>query len=186
MCLIENCESYVAFLTDLNNYKMNGRRIFQETMNTPDHLNFSDRMKGTYPVGPAHGVPSHAREALFYARRRKHDRISRREGLQGLSIAWAAQNAKTSGEFQAKLAELRSVSPTAAEYLNDIPHDAWALYPDALLVALFGHRTSNLVESANSKYLHALALNAHSELRKPGAPLPQCFSTPCMGCRLYY
>ena len=160
LCLAENSETYTRFLTDLNNFKLDGERIFQVVMNSVDHINFSDRLKGI-PI---------AQHAVFPAMRAKHcfkhiiRNMCASKDVKGFtvgaqSLAWAAQSAVTEADFRGRVSELQKMSPTAANYLLAIPHNAWALYPDAMLNPLYGHRTSNLVECANSKYLSARQLS---------------------------
>ena len=46
--------------------------------------------------------------------------------------------------------EINSISLDGYRYINNIPHDTWALY--AFPYSRFGHITSNIVESLNSKF----------------------------------
>ena len=66
---------------------------------------------------------------------------------------WKIQSAETQREFDEALDDLEAKSRSAAVYLRNLDPPTWALYPDAKKLSLFGHRTSNHVESQNSKFL---------------------------------
>lgn len=65
------------------------------------------------------------------------------------SEVWALRGSATKELFEKKLAALSRKSPRAADYLSKVPVFKWVLY--AVNVALYGHRTSNRVESENSR-----------------------------------
>jgi hypothetical protein len=64
---------------------------------------------------------------------------------------WKLRDSQTKELFEKRLAALRGRSPKAADYLSKVPLFKWALY--AVSAALYGHRTSNRVESENSRLL---------------------------------
>ena len=71
---------------------------------------------------------------------------------------WAVQAAPNSAEYEALLTKISEYNPAAAQYLRDIGGD-WALHTHVQhKVALHGHRTSNCIESENSRYLEAREL----------------------------
>lgn len=74
------------------------------------------------------------------------------------SFLWKVRNSKTKVEFDQNMELLKMINIKAAAYLEAIPggHDSWTLYRNIeKKIPLFGHATSNVIESENSRYLPA-------------------------------
>ena len=141
-------------------YTVLSDQVIKLAMDRVDHINISDRGKG---------IPS-AQNAIFPLMRAKYcfkhiignmcaDTSIKGFAVPAQALAWRVQGALTEADFNLRMASLRDACPQAATFLERIPHvRTWALYPDALSTSLHGHRTSNLVESANSRTLVARCL----------------------------
>lgn len=67
-------------------------------------------------------------------------------------LFWELQGATTSASFDSVLLRMRQCSPVAADHFAGLPAGEWAFYAlDAKGKILVGHRTSNIVESSNSR-----------------------------------
>ena len=79
-----------------------------------------------------------------------------------VGMLWKLQGAISEHEYNTSLAELKLKYDKVGEYLENISggRAAWALYPSIVEnVPLFGHRTSNTIESENSRWLDVRHLN---------------------------
>ena len=73
---------------------------------------------------------------------------------------WAIQDAATEAEYNAAMEDLKKTSPTAYEYLKRKTPQKWCKWPFMKSLSMFGHRTSNFVESGNSMILEARNMSA--------------------------
>jgi hypothetical protein len=154
LCLAETQLTYETFFTNLNSFYLDEEFIFQVIMNKDTHVNISDRFKGI-PAAQAKQYPNMRSKNCF-----KHmvPNMIADKGVKDFlrpaqSFAWKAQGATTKAGFELAMKDLKKVSPTAFAYLTKLDPKQWALHPDAMGQPLHGHRTSNLIESTNSKFL---------------------------------
>jgi hypothetical protein len=164
MCNTENEECYTRFFEDLKSFKLGDRFVVYEALNRDTHAQLSDRHKGIpgaqqtcFPLMRSkacgkHMVPNACKAAGDFSDAKSQGKF------------WGAISATSKLRHDQCMDELLELAPKAHAYFSAIPAKDWALYPDAFTLAMHGHRTSNLIAGANSKYCAARALNPLSAL----------------------
>ena len=134
------------------------RRSLSEILSEPSFAHISDRDKGSMSAVPS-VFPMSSQVHCF-----KHivANINNTRNIPNVGHRvgdlWAVQAARNTTEYEARLAQLSQHNAAAAQYLQDIPGRCikWALHKHVERnVPLHGHRTSNCIESENSRYLEA-------------------------------
>lgn len=145
----ESKENYIWFFDKISNCL--GDEI-PKKLKEEQHVHYSDRDKGLTPA-QEQAFPDTIKMFCF-----KHIYGNIQTVVGGCQHIewrfWDIQKSKSEAEFKDKMNDLEDVKPKAAEYLSNIPVEDWALYPHINSgSSLYGHRTSNLIESENSTYL---------------------------------
>ena len=81
-----------------------------------------------------------------------------------VDLMWAAQGARTKGEFDRVMRVIARKDKNIHKYLmrDTCPPEKWAHYASLKAgISTFGHRTSNIVESANGAWIGQRALHPY-------------------------
>ena len=121
-----------------------GQSILQAWLDHPDHVQFSDQMKG---ISVTH-CQTYGRAQKMYCT--FHLLKNAKGKFRSSDFIWNIQKCPTQREYAEKLADFEKVSPVAGNCLGAISPKNWCLWPHVNIHALHGHRTSNYVESCSS------------------------------------
>jgi hypothetical protein len=147
---IEDSENYMEFGHTIKSVCSPAQ---QSWLNDPTHAMFSDRHKGLPSFTSMFGARSVPCARHLLQNTRTH--VKRGSSKFADKDFWAVVKALDAEEYNNKLEALRCLSPEAAVYLEE-QSEEWAYHRLANAgVTLFGHSTSNIVESDNWRKLPA-------------------------------
>ena len=112
---------------------------------------FCDRHKGIIASSVQLGLKTMFCTRNIIGKMRDAKTIKLRIDQEG--IIWRIQKSQTREEYENALIRLREVNTSAAEYIESIDPAHWALYPHVSNTPLYGWRTTNFVESEQSRSL---------------------------------
>lgn len=133
----ENVAQYRGFFMDLNDQQVDdlptaicsgGTLKMCEWLDSTEHILISDKDEGLTGAAEQELPNTHHMKCFKHITRNMAANSRLEKGASVSAASWALQSAKSKQEFDKKISEMVQEFPLAAQYLQDIPHETWALY----------------------------------------------------------
>eukprot|EP00009_Paramoeba_aestuarina_P010632 CAMPEP_0201540158 /NCGR_PEP_ID=MMETSP0161_2-20130828/70793_1 /ASSEMBLY_ACC=CAM_ASM_000251 /TAXON_ID=180227 /ORGANISM="Neoparamoeba aestuarina, Strain SoJaBio B1-5/56/2" /LENGTH=925 /DNA_ID=CAMNT_0047947609 /DNA_START=69 /DNA_END=2848 /DNA_ORIENTATION=+ len=159
----ENTEGYLKFMELLYQWQDENGSILKRFLDNENHTQFSDRHKSITAMQRVMMPKAVSRYCTVHILSNLKTYCP---GKWTKNDVWAIQGAETEEEYKTLLSLMKVHSPKAAAYLESIDPIFWCKWPFFGKRALWGHRTSNFIESFNAWILAIRALHPFAAFDK--------------------